>query len=250
MILNSEFSRKRIKHVKKLVKEGREEVLRVLRVDTSQGYIDLSKKSVKLDEMNDFHEFYSKSKRVHNIMKSVAQRLKIELELLYVKLGWPLYRDFEHAFEAFKEMMNTDNYSILNKYDISDEYKKVFIDVIKVKMVPHPVKIRADFKLTCYTSEGIDAIKYALQEGEKLTSIDIPIKFNIIGAPIYECSITTVKRNEGMSLIKEALRTVENAIKLKNGNFILNNKVSIYLLSLMLLVRTKRIKTLCSRWKN
>lgn len=47
-------------------------------------------------------------------------------------------------------------------------------------MVPEPVKIRADFKLTCYKFEGIDAIKAALIEGEKLSTPDIPIKvFNL-----------------------------------------------------------------------
>lgn len=43
-------------------------------------------------------------------------------------------------------------------------------------MVPEPVKIRADFKLTCYKFEGIEAIKTALLEGEKLSTPEIQIK--------------------------------------------------------------------------
>lgn len=46
-------------------------------------------------------------------------------------------------------------------------------------MVPEPVKIRADFKLTCYKFDGIDAIKAALLEGEKLSTSEIPIKVEI-----------------------------------------------------------------------
>lgn len=43
-------------------------------------------------------------------------------------------------------------------------------------MIPEPVKIRSDFKLTCYKFEGIDAIKAALLEGEKLSTAETPIK--------------------------------------------------------------------------
>jgi translation initiation factor 2 alpha subunit (eIF-2alpha) len=43
-------------------------------------------------------------------------------------------------------------------------------------MIPEPVKIRADFKLTCYKFQGIDAIRAALMEGEKLSTNDIQIK--------------------------------------------------------------------------
>ena len=43
-------------------------------------------------------------------------------------------------------------------------------------MIPEPVKIRADFKLTCYKFQGIDAIRAALMEGEKLSTNEIQIK--------------------------------------------------------------------------
>lgn len=106
MILNSEMSRRRVKHVKQIMKEGREEVLRAIRVDTQQGYIDLSKKNVKVDEIKDFQETYSKRKQAHNILKSLAIKLGIpKLEDLYLKFGWSLYKQYDHALDAFKEML-------------------------------------------------------------------------------------------------------------------------------------------------
>lgn len=106
MILKSEMSRKRKQNVKQIVKEGKEEVLIAIRIDTAQGYIDLSKKDVKAGENNQFQEFYAKSKQVHTIMKSVAIKLEIpKLEELYIKFGWPMYREYKHAYEGFKEML-------------------------------------------------------------------------------------------------------------------------------------------------
>ena len=99
------MTRKRVKYVKKIVKEGREEVLRVLRVDTTQGYIDLSKKAVKSEEIEDFKEFYSKSKAIHGIMKLLSFKTKIELEKLYPIICWPFYKTHAHAYDAFKEIL-------------------------------------------------------------------------------------------------------------------------------------------------
>jgi len=105
MILSSEMSRKRVKYVKKLVKEGREEVLRVIRVDTQQGYIDLSKKNVQMDEIEEFKEKYYRSKKVHEIIKILASKIKLDLEKTYQLIAWPLYKQYGHAYFAFKEAL-------------------------------------------------------------------------------------------------------------------------------------------------
>ena len=105
MILSSEISRKRVKYVKKIIKEGREEVLRVLRVDADQGYVDLSKKSVKVEEVEEFKEVYFKSKKVDAIMKNLACKTGKDLVDLYQNLCWPLYKNHEHALDAFKEAL-------------------------------------------------------------------------------------------------------------------------------------------------
>lgn len=103
MILKSEISKKRIRNLKQVMKEGKEEVLLALRVDEVQGYIDLSKKDVSTEECQEFQEFYAKSKQVHNIMRSVAIKIgETKLISLYEMFGWKLYKDYGHAFEAFK----------------------------------------------------------------------------------------------------------------------------------------------------
>jgi translation initiation factor 2 subunit 1 len=103
MILKSEITRKRKQNVKQITREGKDEVLKVIRIDTAQGYIDLSKKDVKTDEIDAFQEYYGKSKQVHNIMKSIAMKIKVKkLEELYKLFGWELYREYKHAYEGFK----------------------------------------------------------------------------------------------------------------------------------------------------
>jgi len=103
MILKSMVSRKRIRNLKQAMKEGKEEVLMAFGVDKVQGYIDLSKKDIKAEENKEFLEYYNNSKHVHNIMKSIAIKTgENKLENLYKLFGWNLYKDYNHAYEAFK----------------------------------------------------------------------------------------------------------------------------------------------------
>ena len=105
MSLSSELSRKRVNYVKRLMKEGREEVLRVLRIDPQKGFFDLSKTSVKIEEIEEFKETYLKSKTVHGIMKLLSVKTQKPSEELYEMFCWPLYKKFGHAYIAFKQAL-------------------------------------------------------------------------------------------------------------------------------------------------
>lgn len=95
------------------------------------------------------------------------------------------------------------------------------MEILKVRMVAQPVKIRAEFNLICITFEGIEAIKYALLEGEKVSTPEMQIKYRVIASPLYECNIVTVNKREGIELMGNSLRAVEKAIKEKHGTFAL-----------------------------
>lgn len=124
MILLSELSRRRIRSIQKLIRIGRNEVVVVLRVDKEKGmrrtsvhdmyngmltfgclllgYIDLSKRRVSAEDVVKCEERYNKSKLVHSIMRHVAEKTKTPIEELYQNIGWPLNRNFGHAYDAFK----------------------------------------------------------------------------------------------------------------------------------------------------
>lgn len=94
-------------------------------------------------------------------------------------------------------------------------------------MIPHPVKIKGEFRLTCYSIGGVDDIKEALRVGEGLSQKDIPIKVKLIASPIYSITTETVRKNEGLNLLNEAIQKIEAAIRAKQGTFVLNSKPEI-----------------------
>lgn len=221
LLFSGEITLKRINHINRVLSVGKDEVLRVFNIDEKKGFIDLSKKQVKPDEVDQCKIKFAKSKIVEQIVKLLARTKDNKgMEMIYKKLIWPLYKTHKHALDALKEVLAGDD-SILEGLKITDDIKEDLKKILKEKLVAQPVKIRSDFKLTCYTFEGIEAIKEALSNGEKKGTPEIPIKFRIIGSPLYECSINTINKKEGFEIMTQALDEVRKTIIAKNGNFLL-----------------------------
>jgi translation initiation factor 2 subunit 1 len=102
MILLSELSRKRIRSINKLIRVNRNEVVMVLRVDREKGYIDLSKRRAAPEDVIKCEDRFNKAKAVHSVLRHVAEQQGKSLEELYMSVGWPLYKKYGHAYDAFK----------------------------------------------------------------------------------------------------------------------------------------------------
>jgi translation initiation factor 2 subunit 1 len=111
-LLSTEVTKKRVKLVNKYMKVGKQEPMMVIRVDREKRYIDLSKKKVLAADAATTEMHFKKAKMVHNILKQVAVKLSdqlkedITLKSLYEKFGWDLYDKYDHAFDAFRLIMN------------------------------------------------------------------------------------------------------------------------------------------------
>ena len=76
----SHVSTRRVRSVQKYLKIGRREMMEVFRVDKEKQYIDLSKKSLMPDSLDEAEKRWKKSKKVHEIMFEVAMKLKTPIE--------------------------------------------------------------------------------------------------------------------------------------------------------------------------
>lgn len=120
----------------------------------------------------------------------------------------------------------SDKEAVFKEIKITPKEQQILYESIAKKMAPTPVKLRADFEMNCFTYEGIDALKEALITSRtKVNSryADIQISFKLIAPPNYRCETVTLKKNEGLALLEEALREVERVIKGKGGTFKLSS---------------------------
>lgn len=222
MILLSELSRRRIRSIHKLIRVGRTEVVVVLRVDKDKGYIDLSKRRVSPEDIQKCEEKFNRSKAVHSILRHVSETCKVRVEDLYKQFGWDLYKIYGHAYDAFK-LIVTEPERVLSKYNLDPRVREQLIKNIQRRMTPQAVKIRADIELSCFQYEGIDAIKEALKAGEKCATDKTPIKIKLVAPPLYVMFTTSMDKDEGINLLKQAIVEIEKIIKVKGGDMNVKN---------------------------
>jgi len=192
MILLSELSRRRIRSINKLLRVGRNEVVMVLRVDREKGYIDLSKRRVSPEEVIACEDRFNKAKAVHGVLRHLAEKRKLYLEDLYEHIGWPLHKKYGHAYDAFKlaladeaGIVNDENgEDPLEELNIPEDLKEELKTYIRRRLAPQPIKIRSDVEVSCYTYEGIDAIREALFAAMDVGTESMPIKIKLIAPPM------------------------------------------------------------------
>ena len=223
LILLSELSRRRIRSINKLIRVGRNEVAMVLRVDKEKGYIDLSKRRVSPEDVAACEDKFNKAKAVHGVLRHLAERRKFYLEDLYERIAWPLYRKYGHAYDAFKIALaeeqgggsdTDDPFASLDvPSDVIDELKLY----IRRRLAPQPIKIRADVEVSCFTYDGIDAIRDALFAGIAVGTENSPIKIRLIAPPIYVLSTMTLEKDAGIALLQKSIDVILEKISEKGG---------------------------------
>ena len=226
LILLSELSRRRIRSINKLIRVGRNEVAMVLRVDKDKGYIDLSKRRVSPEDVAACEDKFNKAKAVHGVLRHLAERRKFHLKELYERIAWPLYRKYGHAYDAFKIALAEETGNSGDAGAAEDPFTSLDVppDVIEElklyirrRLAPQPIKIRADVEVSCFTYDGIDAIREALFAGIAVGTENSPIKIRLIAPPIYVLSTMTLEKESGIALLQKSIDVILEKISAKGG---------------------------------
>ncbi|KAK0473128.1 eukaryotic translation initiation factor 2 subunit alpha [Armillaria luteobubalina] len=252
MILLSELSRRRIRSVQKLIRVGRNEVVVVLRVDKEKGYIDLSKRRVSSEDIIKCEERHVASK-ISSVDGDVAdaeegdaeaedepkvsKRGKREggvghggpgeeerLEKLYETIAWPLGKVFGHPYDAFKLALTLRHFRTRYPTRYRPNTLSVLMSTIARRLTPQPIKLRADIELTCYTPQGIDAIKKALRMGEKESTEQVPIKAKLVAPPLYVLSTSAGDKYAAVDRLERAIDSIQHTIEEQGGTLVIKMK--------------------------
>lgn len=97
MILLSELTRLRMRSIHKLVRVGRREVARILRVDPTKRYVDLSRRQISKEELAEANERFTRG-------RTVSQRISIRLNEKATKIF-----EGEQHFTSNSEKFRTED---------------------------------------------------------------------------------------------------------------------------------------------
>lgn len=182
MLHISEISPGRIRNIRDYVREGKQIVCKVLRVDKEKGHIDLSIRRVNNSQkINKIQECKSEQK-AEKILEYLAKTLEKDLPQMYKDFGYKLiekYGSLNNAFENFS--LDPDQ---IDDLKLTKKLTELLKKTIEEKIKSPEVEIKEIIELTSTKPNGIEIIKKILtklQKGE--------IKIAYISSPKYKVSV-------------------------------------------------------------
>ncbi|CEL99142.1 unnamed protein product [Vitrella brassicaformis CCMP3155] len=226
MILMSELSKRRFRSVSKLIRVGKTEVVMVLRVDESKGYIDLSKRRVSPEDIVKCEEKYSIAKLVQTIVRHVAQTKGMTVDELNSRVTWPLDRKYGSAHEAFKEAVAEPD-EVFGGLDVAEDVKEALLSDIKRRLTPQAIKLRVRLDVCCFGYEGVTAVKDALMKAHTISTEgqEMEMSVKLIAPPQYVLIGSCLDRQLGMKKMKEAMDLVKDEITRRGGTFVQKSEI-------------------------
>lgn len=70
-------------------------------------------------------------------------------------------------------------------------------------------EIKAMFTLKCYSEEGVEDIKRALNAGQETGKPENRLKINLISSPLFAINAVSFDPNEGLKVVQTALDKVK-----------------------------------------
>ena len=168
-------------------------------------------------------ERWNKSKAVHSILRHVAKNTNFGVEELYQRFGWPMAKQFGHAYNGLKYAMENRE-KFLSQFDIPKEIHQALFKNIEKRLKQQVVTIRCPIECTCFDIEGIIAIKKALKKGLELSTDDFVVKIKLEAAPRYMLTLSTLKPTEGLAKIQQVIDEITKEITKYGGHLIVKEK--------------------------
>jgi len=204
MIGRTEYSSKRIRNIFTFMNVNKILPAEVIRVDAN--YIDLSKKSLKREEVDEAWNNYEKNKKVQNIVRRFASLLMPDEPLessmlhIYQTYVWNIQDRYPCHFEDVFQGVGRGKISV-------EEFPPALIQICELIYKNQVYTINATLGLLSLHPDGIDVIKHILKETKnKYPQMHIYYVGHSQGMySEYALEVKTNDRIEGSVQVSEAL---------------------------------------------
>lgn len=209
MIHISEIAPGRIRNIRDYVKEGKKIICRILSLDKTKGYIDLSLRRVTQTQKTNKNNQYKQEQKCEKILEETARSLKIDLKAIYDKAGHKIIEKYSSLMACFQDIVN-NNFD-LKQLDIEKNIAEKITAIVKEKIKPPEVIISGVLKLESDAPNGIEIIKKSLEDIK-----ENDVKITYLSAPNYRLVVKAKDYKIAESLIKGiSSKILENIKKFK-----------------------------------
>lgn len=223
MIPYTELSRRRIRSISQQVKVGKLQVAVVIRLDEDKKYIDLSKKQVTPEERKQCEERFKKAKAVASIACHTALEVGMPAVEVMRQVAWPLYKSHASAYDALKLAVQRPE-EILKPLGLGQKLYDRIVESVQHKLKPEVQKIQAEVNVTCFTPEGVDAVRDVLLLGQSIgqqqnadNATDCFVQVHVLAPPTYLIYTTTEHVEAGVEKLMECIEAMKAEMAKRGG---------------------------------
>lgn len=205
-----------VKYIRDHVREGQKIVCKVLYVDTAKHHIDLSLKDVNEHQRREKIQQWKNEQKAEKWIEYVAKITRTSKDDL-AKLINLFYEKFGNVYASF-ENSRSEGSSILTKIGVSKEVAEALTKVANENLKKPQVDISGFIDLNIYLPDGIEHIRKALNEANKVDEEEIKVDISYVGAPRYRIHVIAPDYKKAESVLKKASQTAIKLIEKAGGN--------------------------------
>jgi translation initiation factor 2 subunit 1 len=207
MIHISEVAGKWVYDIRNFVKEGKQYVAKVLKVDEEKKQVNLSLKRVSSSEKKLKMSEFRKEVKAEKMLERVAREIGKSLEDAYKEIGEVLKENFGDLFSAFESIKESPE--VVNELPIEENWREALKSVAEKLMKKKEVEIKAELEMRSYAPDGIERIK------KLLIALRGKVGGNVsyIAASRYRLIVSTRNPKVKEKELLEALESTSNEAK-------------------------------------
>ncbi|MBN1801470.1 MAG: S1 RNA-binding domain-containing protein [Candidatus Lokiarchaeota archaeon] len=222
MIHISEISSRWIKNIRNFARINQILVLRVLKVDSYKGHVDLSLRRVNSAQKENRKKEQKFAMKFETLLEFLSEETGMTLDEAYEKVGFPIldmYDNYQDAIEDLKE----NGPQILSKLnDIPEDVKQKYLNIINENVEISTINIIGKIKLSFSNENGIELIKDSLLNALKVVKQPKEtrhINISYIGTPFYRLEIVSKDYIDAEAILSEAMEIIQANVQQYNGQF-------------------------------
>jgi len=212
----SEVSSGWVRNIRNFVREGQKFVLKVLRVDTEKGHIDLSLRRVTKRERKEKILSWKKERKGDSLLRTASEELKISSQEIYEKVGALLEKEFGGIYEGLEKTAR-EGIEVLLKIGIPEKYATVMEKITKEKIKVPMVKVKGILSLQCPRPRGVNLIRDSLLSTQKVEAKGAKIQVYVIAPPRYRIVASAADYKEAEEILDKATEAAIRNIEKVGG---------------------------------
>ena len=212
----SEISSTWIRNIRNFVREGQKVVLKVLRVNTQKGQVDLSLRRVSKREKKEKLLAWKRDKKAVGLLRSASEKLNVPFEEIYEKAGAIIEK--EYGLYPGLEKTAREGVQVLLELEVPKDIAVTLAEVAKEKIKLPAVRVRGRLEVQCMKPNGVRLIRDALLDAKKIEKpLGSEIDVWVMSPPKYCIEVSAENYKEAEGLLKKAAEAAVEKITEAGG---------------------------------